>query len=477
LSREELWEQAQELGIKVGRLELSMIKSRGREEKLAQEKEHYLAFITEAICEKASQGNLIYHGRGAHLLLPRVSHCLRVGLVVPQEVRLKEAMLELRVSRDKSLTYLEQIDEGFDKWVRYVHRVDPKEPGNYDFFVNLQNVSMENVSSALCAIADLPDFRPTPASRKLMEDLGLAARTRIRLAIDERTRSADLKVRAEGGAVTVTYMPRQEAVAEAIPEVLQDLKGCREIVCTMAETNILLVQETFDPESESFKRIVQLAPRWGAAVELLRVVAQREPGDEVSGALSAAHVQSTEERRPGNYTGGVEDDTPEPVGDDGGMARTLDELVALGRSGGGHTVQGGLGKILDAIHGDSNYAVVAVGDLFLSKEHSTRVRQTRELAMALRERLKAPVITTDELQLRFLFGKKQLANLLGFAALVASVYTLVFFFQAQILDFLGGEAHQKWKWLTSLGVGLFVPFIAYSYSKVTGSLLKLIGVD
>jgi hypothetical protein len=78
---------------------------------------------------------------------------------------------------------------------------------------------------------------------------------------------------------------------------------------------------------------------------------------------------------------------------------------------------------------------------------------------------------------RFLFRKKQALKLAFYAAVVACVYAVVFSFQNPILNFLGGEMHADWKWIAPLAVFLFVPFVAYCYSNVTGLLLKLIGID
>lgn len=477
LSRKELADRAQGHGIKLGRLETSIIKEPVIREKLAREKDIYLAYVTAAICESAQDGNLIYEGRAGHLLLPGVTHRLRVGLMVPKGARIKKAMGDLNISQDKARIYLEQLDEDFERWVRYIHRVEWRDPTHYDFFINLQNMSLSNASAVLCGMAELPDFRPTPASLKLVEDLHLAARAKLRLASDERTRGTDLGVRAVGGVVTVTYMPRQERAAEAISEVLKDLEGCKETLCTMAETNILWVQETFTPESENFGQICQLAQRWGAAIELLRVAPHSGPGEPRFGPVSIDETPAAQGREAEIYTGGVEDDGPETSENDGGLARTLEELVSIGRSAGGHTVYGARDEIIETMKGDSDCSLVVLGDLFLDKGHEARVRQTRELALTLRERFKTPVITADEMKSRFLFGKRQAVKLLAFALLVACVYTLIFSSQDPILNLLGGEIHQKWKWLSSIGVALFVPFIAYSYSTVTGLLLKLIGID
>ncbi len=477
-SREQLVDQAHDQGIKLSRLETSIVKSPVIPEKLAREKELYLAFVTARLYENATEGNLIYYGRAGHLLLPGVSHRLRVGLGVPRQMRIDNVVRDLRLSPEKAAQYVDQLDEDIEKWVRFVHRQDAKDPGQYDIFLNLQNMSLANASVLLCDTAEMPDFRPTPAGTKRLEDLYLGARAHLRLAENEHTRGLDLEVRAVGGVVTVTYMPRQEAAAQSISEVLQDLEGCRENLCTMAETNLLWIQETFDPKAESFKQITRLAQRWGAAVELLRLVPHKATADA---GQAVAHTDDEPRLQPADqkvYTGGVEDDEAEaPLADDGGLAATQEELVALGRSAGGITVYGGTSEIIEAAKENSHYSLVILGDLFLDKGAETRKRQTRELGLSIRDRLKAAVITVDELQSRFMFGKKQALKALLYAAALVCLYALVFHFQNPILNFLGGELHVKWKWVGAITVALFVPLVAYTYSTVTGLLLKLIDID
>jgi len=478
LSREDLLEEAVAKGIKVGRLEVSMIKSPGNQERLAREKQIYLAFITERICRKAGSGNLIYHGRAGHLLLPGVSHRIRTGLFVPKEVMAEETRVALNLSTDRAWTYLDRVSEDIEKWFHFMHGVDPKERGQYDLVLNTENLSLENAASLLCSMSEFPDFKPTPASYALQNDLDLAARARLRLALNQRTSGADLGIRADNGVLTVTYMPRQESIVQDIPRALRGLEGCREITCTMAESNILWVQEAFSPDSGTFDQVNQVAQRWGAAVELLRVVPPGTPGCE-EGFCSPAFGST-----PGHEAvqrlkdcGGVEDDAVEELKEDGGLSMTLEKLVSLGRSGGGHTVIGGQDRILEALRSNGKQALVVIGEMFLGKDHLVRTRQTRELALAIQERVKAPVITTGELKARYLFGKWQAVKLVSFALLSVVIYLLVFSHQEPILDFLAGDLHQKIKWLSPIVVALFIPALAYIYGAVTGLLLKLIDID
>jgi len=113
----------------------------------------------------------------------------------------------------------------------------------------------------------------------------------------------------------------------------------------------------------------------------------------------------------------------------------------------------------------------------MSKGHSARTRQTRELALSIRDRLKAPVITADELKSQLLFGKRQAATLLGYLILIVLVYVLVFTNQKPVMDFLGGPLHENFKIVAAVAVALFSPLLAYVYGTVSGLTLKIINVD
>jgi cytidylate kinase len=478
VSRDDLVESARDRGIRIGRLEVSVIKHPSARERLSREKNLYLAFLTTALCERAVDGNLIYSGRTGHLLLPGVSHRLRVGLTQPREVRVQRAARELNISQQKADQYLSGLDEDFEKWARFVHRVDAAAPGQFDLFLNLENLGLSNAAGILCEMAELADFRPTPASRKRVADLQLAARARLDLAFDPRTADADLQVQANGGVLTVTYTPAQRDFAGAIPDVLAEVPGCQEIRCTMAETSILWVQERFNAASESYEQISSLAQRWGAAIELMRLLPQG--ASDAASAPSPDTLEQTPPARPYHQPspdGGVEDDEPRPLSDDGGLRETQEELVGLGRSGGQNTVRGGSDEIAMTSEGHDKYSLVVVGDVFLSKDQSARKRMTRELALDLRDRLKAPVITSDELGSEFTVSARHAVKFVGHSSLVLIALVLVLTHQAEVLDFLGGALHARMSWLTAAAVVVFVPVFAFLYGSVTQLALRLLRIE
>ena len=474
LSREELTDQATAAGIPVGKLEMSIVKGPGQTERLARLKERYLAFITAGICEQAGEGNLVYHGRGGHFLMPNVAHIFRVRLVANKEYRIQTKMRQLRLDRPKTEKFIEQVDQDIETWVHLIHGQDINDPRQYDLILNLENMSLPNTSAALCSLAELPDFRPTPASTKSMDNYCLASRAKLKLALDSRTADSDLTVSANEGVITVTYMPRQAQVASHIPAVLAEVKGVKEVLATMAETNILWIQEAYNPQAETFLQINQIAQRWGAAIELLRFLPSEEmvpeAAEDETGLSSGTATKSRE------YTGGIEEDVPEPPRvEDGGLNTALEELIRQGRSGGSRFVQGNFQALSSVISRNVNYSLVVIGDLFLSKPKAARTRMLRDLKVYLGGRIRVPVISSDELQEKYFLGGKEIIKSLVFVVLLAGMFWGVFSHQETVMKII--QDYKGWKMLSMLGIGIFAPLFAYFYGTVAHIFLKIIKFD
>ena len=489
LSREKLVDAATKEGIQVGRLEMAMMKS-GFSERLALQRDHYLAFTTAYLCDKATEGGLVYHGRTGHLLLPGVSHVLRVRVLADQEYRIEAVMRNLGLDRKKARRYIQEVGEDRRRWVHSMYGVSWEDAAHYDVVLNLAQMSLENAASVLVNMAQLPDFQMTPASNKLMEDLRLAAKARVMIARDERTHGASVKVRANNGVVNVTYIPQDAKVAEAIPEACRNLPGLKNIRVTMAMTNLLWIQEEFQSHSELYYQVVEIATKWNAAVELIRSVPEEEdaalqqeaPADAAAAAVDPAFRQ---------YNGGIEEDLADIQGDDGGLKNTLDELAGIGRSAGGRVLYGDPHRLVNTLDRNVPYTLVVIGDMFLSKGHSARLRATRDMQSFLSDHIKAPVVTAEELGKQYLFGRRDAFRTAAFLILAVVIYFLVFTHEEIVLGFLAqsgwyaesikGTFLSRFDWMpkviVSIAVFLFVPIVAYSYGNVTSALLKLIRME
>jgi len=191
------------------------------------EREHYQAFTTSVLCEKALNGPLVYHGRTGHLLLQGVPHVMRVRVVADLETRIKSVEDRLGITREKAKQYITQVDEDRHRWVHTFYNMDWDTSSAYDFTINLEHANVHNVAAAFCGVAKLPDFQETPFSRNALEDLLLA--NRCRTARASRSRRERL-VLLDDGVVGMA--------AVAHPE---DRSAWREAIAVAAEARVVLL--------------------------------------------------------------------------------------------------------------------------------------------------------------------------------------------------------------------------------------------
>ncbi len=454
IDREFLADAAIDCGIAVGKLETAMIKAPASRRRYAREREFYLATATASLCEKALGGNLVYHGHAGHLLLPGVSHVLRVRVLSSMEKRIQATESAMRLPRAEAIEFIKKVDQDRARWAEYLHGVRWHDPALYDIVVNLENIPEDNAAVALCAMAELPAYKSTPASRRALEELLLASRARIALGQDDTCARAEVRVRARGGIVSVHHMPRQADLIPHVAEVLEGLPGVEEVRCTIAETNILWIAETFNFKSDIFSDIVALAESWDASVELLRFVAS----DTVSSELAEDELETD---------------------DDGGVAETLAELRKIERSGGRHVVVGGATELLHSIDRRIKYSLFVVGGVYHSKPHAAQMRLARELRSVLGDNFQAAVVSTEEIKKRLRLGGADLVKALLRVALVAALYLLVFDRQEQILSFTAPFEGKTWplRLATVAAIASFVPVLARLWGSSAARLLKMVGID
>lgn len=496
VSREELADAATQSGIRVGKLEMAVAKRLRLTEALAAERDRFGAFVVESLAQRLQEGSVVYHGRTGQVLLPGLGHIFRVRVITDEADRIERAMARLRVSRDKARRYIEEVDDDRRRWVHALYGVDWTDPHGYDAVMNLSRMSVDNAATALLAMVQLPEFQPTPAARKVLEDLWLTARCRLAIGHDRSTRHCSVTIRADRGQVAVTYLPRDRDAAQHIPEILEKVDGVSVVRCTMATTTLLWVQERFSPSEATLAHLADIAGRWGAAIELARFVAapaageggaaEAEQADARQGLNGggAAHARAERDgkaRTEPKELGGIIDDTAEEDGaaeptDDGGLEPMVDQLVQLGYAGGAWQLSGDAQDLVDRIGHTTPYALAVVGDVYLDKGQAVRKRMTRELAAQLGDSLHVPVVQADELAKELLFGPKQWMRFLAAAAITAAALWVVLTHQHDVLTFLTRDGVAN-RILAASALALFVPIFAFVYGIFAQSLLRLFKFD
>ena len=471
ISREELLEEATKQKIPIGKIETAIIKPHIFSEELALELEHYKALATSILCEKALKNDIVYYGRTGHFLLPGIDNILKIRVITDMESRIDLVMQKLALSRDKAKQYIEQLDQDRNRWVKQFYNVEWDTSSFYDMVINLSHLNAENAATAVCAMAQLPEYQVTPAITKSLKDLYIASRARLLLAMDNRTSHINLKIRVSDCCVHVSYFTQRAKAAELISEVLTPLKDAKEIICTEAETNILWIQEVFDQKDDSYREVLGLAGIWDAAVELLQIT----PSETLEQVTPSQEIEESQEET-WRDTGILEEKDGAESDDSKGISKIYEKLINNGRAGGKRIIYGSQKTLLNAIDRTIPYRLIILDNIFTSKGHATQTRLLREWSNFIGDNLKIPVLSLNEIRTKYKFGVKEFIHMVLLALITTLVVLTIFLFNEEIISFLSKEG-LGWKIAAAICVFIFIPFFAHIYSTAIRLFLKMLKFD
>jgi len=230
ISREVILDEAAKgYGVPAEELTAAMEKPPSFWGRVAGARTAHLVFVRATLCAHAREGNLVYHGLIGHLLLPGISHVIRIRVISDLEFRITAAMQQQNLARKDAMAYIEKVDKEQKHWIRFLFDVEWDDPHLYDVVLNLSRTRVATACDMVAHMAEHEEFKPTAASVKAMQDLALSSRVSAALARDARTRAADLSVAADEGIVTITGTTRTPAVLEAVPLVVRQVEGVKEV--------------------------------------------------------------------------------------------------------------------------------------------------------------------------------------------------------------------------------------------------------
>ena len=229
VSREVLLEAAWGYGVPVDKLAAAMEKRPPLWERLIGKRTAYFTFVRAALCDQALEGRLVYHGYAGHMVLPGVSHALRVRAIADMEYRIRAAMRHQGLARKDAVAYIDRVDKERRQWTRSVFDVEWDDPALYDVVLNLSRMSVATACETVVRLTEREEFQPTAASMKALRDLVLGNRVAAMFARDERTRGTDLEVTADDGNVSVTGTTQSPALLEAVVAVAREVDGVKDV--------------------------------------------------------------------------------------------------------------------------------------------------------------------------------------------------------------------------------------------------------
>lgn len=198
-------------------------------ERLTTSRRLYLLVIRAAMCEYAQEGRLVYHGHVGQQLLRGIGHVLKVRVISSLESRISSAMAQQGCSRAAAIRSIQQVDAQRHRRMRYLFDVDWRDPALYDLVVNLEDMRLETAADVVVYMAQHPEYQPTPASAKALNDLTLSTRIEATLAVH----GIEAEVRADDGVVWVAGVVDSGEVAAEIRRVVQMVRGVKEVIAAL----------------------------------------------------------------------------------------------------------------------------------------------------------------------------------------------------------------------------------------------------
>jgi cytidylate kinase len=200
VSREEVHEAAKNYGIEeTGLGDMSFIDQRPPSfwNPLSEKRRQYLACFQTALIDLVLEGDLVYVGHLAHLLLSGYRRVLRVRLAAPLGYRVEMLVRTRGMTEAQATAYIHEIDERRLRWSQFLYGVDWRNPELYDMVLNPDKLRLETMTRGVATIAQSIEMQPTAYDREQLRNLRLRAVCQATLLRSPRTRGIDVTIEAD----------------------------------------------------------------------------------------------------------------------------------------------------------------------------------------------------------------------------------------------------------------------------------------
>jgi cytidylate kinase len=229
LARVELVEAARRYRVSEEKLSRAISEAPHLWERLTAERARFLACTRATLIREVKDNNVVYHGIAGHFLLKGVPCVLRVRVVANMEFRIAGAMERGALTREDAIQVIRTMDEKRARWAKFLYHVDWSDPSLYDVVINLDQISLTSACDIICTSANLEEYKATPESRKVMNDLVLGSHVRAIIAARKNISDHGVEVEADDGVVTISGTVDSLVDADRIRVAVRKVPGIKEI--------------------------------------------------------------------------------------------------------------------------------------------------------------------------------------------------------------------------------------------------------
>ena len=150
-------------------------------ERMTHGREKYLSYIQVALLEHIEKDNIVYHGHAGHLLLPKISHVLKVRVIAELDERVELLQQKEKFSKEEALAFIREDDRQRAKWTHYLYGTEIGDPSLYDMVLNIGRLKIKNACEIICTVARSETYKATAESRKAVENLAISSHVKVAL--------------------------------------------------------------------------------------------------------------------------------------------------------------------------------------------------------------------------------------------------------------------------------------------------------
>ncbi len=183
-----------------------------------------IAHVSAALARRLLGDNVVYHGSFGHLLIPGISHVLKVRIFAPRQDRIATKIKrETGISAGEAERVILRRDKQRIKLARLVFKVDDDDPTPFDLMINTSQMDEDTAVGVISGAVKLKRYQPMTYSLRSMENLELSVRVRAFLT----DLDPDVKVQAENGNLRLRSRVGKKRLAEMRQRVsnLEGVKG------------------------------------------------------------------------------------------------------------------------------------------------------------------------------------------------------------------------------------------------------------
>ena len=200
-------------------------------ERFTHRKYLYLTLIQAALAEEVRTGRAVYFGNAGHLLLEGGGPVLKTRVIAPLAMRVKMARERLGLGEEEAIAYIQKRDDARRKWTQYVYSEDWSDPNLYDVVLNLEHISLDAACETIASLARAQECHDFGADcQAAMENLALASRVKLRLALDPGTQYLEFAVTVKNGVASVRPKMTMPDLLPEVERVAAETPGISEVV-------------------------------------------------------------------------------------------------------------------------------------------------------------------------------------------------------------------------------------------------------